>query len=222
MKALLLIGLLLIGNLFSQTAQQPEAEDTYQKAYVSAVDRMESKYPELQDEGSKLSILLDHRIAVAQINKDPALADPRFIEKFADEIAGELATIANIKKLAAEQEVPATATPTTAPAPAVTPRGANPEASLPIARLQTLARSGYVWAQYEMDRRNAQERVTASVNVGTMTQEAAATERVAIDQRFEQQLQNLQLEDLIEEQKRLKWSLQRLQQEQDRRRRHNR
>lgn len=233
MKALLLIGLLLTGVIFAQTpAEVAEASAKWNTAYQAAVDRAFSEYPDLQDDSSRFRILLDHRVDVAILKKDPAMDDPNFIARWADEMAAELRAIGRPVSEAAKDPQ---AAPSPAPVP-VTPAPARAQTSdeflqdyfAKVARgeagmdpkLQTRARSGDVYAQQEIERRRSLQGVTASVNAGTLSAEAAAAERAAIDQRHAQAVQQLQLNELIEEQERLKWSLQRLQQEQERRRRH--
>jgi hypothetical protein len=235
MKVSLLICLLLAGGISAQTSEQDEASRAYHKEYLAAVDKMEAKFPDLIEDRSTFTILLDHRISLAQIRKDPALADPNFILKWADEIAAELEAVGQpVTKPADANSAPKATTPATTPAPAsrqvrVLTHAEEAQAYLDkVARgeagvdpkLQTLARSGDVYAQQEIERRRALQRVTAAVNAGSMSADVAAAERATIDQRHAQAVQQLQLDELIEEQERLKWSLQKLQQEQERRRRH--
>lgn len=70
-----------------QLESQQVIQQSYQEKYISAVDAMEEKHAWTTDETSPLYGLLSDRISAAQARQDPALADPNFITKFADEIA---------------------------------------------------------------------------------------------------------------------------------------
>lgn len=94
-------------------AQQQVAQRSYQEQYQTSVDAMEAKYPEANDESSAFYRVLDDRVAAAVLRQDPALNDPNYIIKFADEVAADL----GMKKQAA--------TPPTAPARPSRPAGST-------------------------------------------------------------------------------------------------
>lgn len=52
-----------------------------------ACDRVEAKYPQLEDPNSIFSQALADKVDAAKARRDPAMADPKFIERFADDVA---------------------------------------------------------------------------------------------------------------------------------------
>lgn len=78
---------------------------SYQETYQAAVEAVESRYPALRDAESTFSQLLDDRVAAMQARGDQDLADPRFIERVADDLAAKL----GIQKGAAPPAPPARA-----------------------------------------------------------------------------------------------------------------
>jgi dsDNA-specific endonuclease/ATPase MutS2 len=81
----------------SATVRQASAQ-SYQAAFVSAVEMVESKYPESADDSSAFSRILDDKVAAAKARHDPALANPNFLVAFADEVAEMLGQKAPAKE----------------------------------------------------------------------------------------------------------------------------
>lgn len=70
-----------------EAVNQQSSAKGYQAEYLAAVDAMEEKHAWTTDEESPLYGLLLDRIEAAKGRNDPALQDPNFIGKFADQIA---------------------------------------------------------------------------------------------------------------------------------------
>ena len=67
-------------------ATTEQVQNSYDEQYQAAVDELEANYPDSLDDDSQSSQLLDDKITAARVRKDPALQDPRFILKFAEDI----------------------------------------------------------------------------------------------------------------------------------------
>lgn len=80
-------------------AEQAEAVrkaqvSSYQEDYAAAVTEMETKYADLlDDEDSPFADWLDDKVEAAKARRDPALSDPTFILKFAEQIASQVAKV---------------------------------------------------------------------------------------------------------------------------------
>lgn len=70
-----------------QQFQSKKSAESYQDTYQAAVDQMEAAYPEALDPDSAFYRALDDKVLAAQARKDPALADPNYILRFAEEVA---------------------------------------------------------------------------------------------------------------------------------------
>lgn len=71
-----------------QTAQVRQGEAlTYNASYAEAVKVVQGKYEAAKDDDSAFNRILDDKVAAAQARKDPELADPNFITRYADEVA---------------------------------------------------------------------------------------------------------------------------------------
>lgn len=70
-----------------QQFQSKKSAESYQDQYMAAVDQMEAAYPEALDPDSAFYRALDDKVLAAQARKDPALADPNYILRFAEEVA---------------------------------------------------------------------------------------------------------------------------------------
>ena len=73
----------------------------YQREFATAVEAVEARYPELGDDASAFSRILDDKVAAAKARRDAALADPNYIVAFADEVAemlGQRAAAAPIQR----------------------------------------------------------------------------------------------------------------------------
>lgn len=89
-----------IALLNRQILRAEQAEETASKQatsweyeYQDAVNRMEEKYAELLDDDTNpFGDYLDDKVEAAKARKDPALHDPNFILRFADEIAARMQT----------------------------------------------------------------------------------------------------------------------------------
>ena len=102
----------------SAAVRKAEAKN-YQQSYDSAIDELETRHPQAADETSPLYQLLSDRLEAAKARRDPALADPRFILKMADDVAALLGTT---RTPAAPAQAPRT-TPQPAPVRASRPVG---------------------------------------------------------------------------------------------------
>lgn len=78
--------------LRAEQAQQVQAvaDNSYNQQFAGAADAVEAMYPDLADEDSAMSRILDDRITAAQARQDPALRDPNFIKAFAAQVAQDL------------------------------------------------------------------------------------------------------------------------------------
>ena len=75
----------------SATTRTAEVQ-SYQQAYDTAVDELETKHPQSTDETTPFYQILADKVDAAKARRDPALADPRFILRFADDVAAMLGT----------------------------------------------------------------------------------------------------------------------------------
>jgi hypothetical protein len=82
------VGLLAQARISVIHEQQYAA--AYTERFESAVDELESRYPAVLDEHSSFHKLLDAKVIAAKVNHDPALHDPNYILKFAEELEGML------------------------------------------------------------------------------------------------------------------------------------
>ncbi len=99
------VGLLAEARIAAVSTQH-EAR-SYQQRYVESVDAFEAKYDWATDEASPLYELLDNKIEAAKSRQDPALNDPGYILKFADDIAERFGKPATIAKPPAPPAAPA-------------------------------------------------------------------------------------------------------------------
>lgn len=77
-------------NLFRAEQAEREAATqnrSWEADHETACDRVEAKYQQLEDPDSTFSQALADKVDAAKARKDPAMADPNFIEKFADDVA---------------------------------------------------------------------------------------------------------------------------------------
>lgn len=65
-------------------------QQTFAERFEANTDALEEKYPDLAEEDSYFTLLLDKKVEEAQKAKDPALQDPDFINVFAEEIAVQI------------------------------------------------------------------------------------------------------------------------------------
>lgn len=63
---------------------------SWEASHEQACDRVEAKYPQLEDPNSAFSRVLSDKVEAARARNDPAMSDPNFIESFADEVANTL------------------------------------------------------------------------------------------------------------------------------------
>lgn len=228
MKASLFILLALFSGFAQAETAGEQSQAAWAAAYRAAVEKMEAKYPDLRQHTSKFHVLLDHRVAVGQVRKDPALNDPNFILKWADQVAAELKEVGEsvTPAGAAPSEPKAQPSPTPSPAPPPTPqtrRAPSPAEQdfqtylEKVARgeagvdpsLQTRARSGDPIAMAGMERQLALNRVTARFNAGEIDQAGAAAERQLVEQQYQAALQAVQLDVLNENLERITRELER-------------
>lgn len=66
------------------------ANRSYQEQFEAACDAIETTYPDLADQQSVMSRILDDRITAAKARGDKALKNPGFIKAMADEVAADL------------------------------------------------------------------------------------------------------------------------------------
>jgi len=80
----------------AELSQRTEAQSRSQwnQEYETAVDELESKYPDVLDDNSTFTRFLDAKIKAAKTDSDPRLQDPRHVLVFADELATELKALA--------------------------------------------------------------------------------------------------------------------------------
>jgi hypothetical protein len=110
-----------IALLKAETAadERRERAGRYDAEYEAAVDAVEAKYPEAADENSAFNRVLDDKVTAALARKDPAVTDPRFILRFADEVAELLAIGAKARGTATKAQ------PAPPPARAARPVGST-------------------------------------------------------------------------------------------------
>ena len=99
-----LVPQLTEARIHAETRQSQAAN--YSQGWASAVDTIETRYPELQQPDSPFSELLDGLVLKARAERDPALADPNHLVILADKVAGILKTPA-----ATTPQAPATPIP---------------------------------------------------------------------------------------------------------------
>lgn len=97
-------------ELFAEQQQQKARE--FEAEYDKAIDELEEKFPEVLEENSRFTELLEEKLAAARFRNDPGLADPRFI-------------------LTKAREAAALLTPPASPAPSVRKAPAPPAATRP-------------------------------------------------------------------------------------------
>lgn len=80
----------------AELSQRTEAQSRTQwnQEYETAVDELESKYPDVLDDNSAFTRFLDAKIKAAKADSDPRLNDPRHVLVFADELADEIKALA--------------------------------------------------------------------------------------------------------------------------------
>lgn len=80
----------------AEYSQRTEAQSRTQwsEQYDTAMDELESKYPDVLDDNSPFTRFLDAKIKAAQADSDPRLADPRYVMEFADELVEEIKALA--------------------------------------------------------------------------------------------------------------------------------
>jgi hypothetical protein len=80
----------------AELSQRTEAQSRTQwnQEYDTAVDELESKYPDVLDDNSTFTRFLDAKIKAAKADSDPRLSDPRHVLLYADELAAEIQAIA--------------------------------------------------------------------------------------------------------------------------------
>lgn len=83
-----------------------QASQSFQVQYEAACDAIEAKYPELSDDNSRMSRILDDRIVAAKARGDKALANPNFILAMADEVAADLGITAGKPQPTAPKPAP--------------------------------------------------------------------------------------------------------------------
>jgi hypothetical protein len=76
-----------LGTAKAHAVVEKQALGAWQQQYLSAVDVMEEKYPDATDETTPFYQLLDDKVTAAEARKDPALNDPNYILKFAEQVA---------------------------------------------------------------------------------------------------------------------------------------
>ena len=69
-----------------QQQQSSEAEQRFQSEYNAAVEELESQFPDVLDDDSEFTQLLDEKLSAARYRKDPGLSDPRFILALAAQV----------------------------------------------------------------------------------------------------------------------------------------
>lgn len=80
----------------AEFAQRNDAQTkkSWDQEYDAAVDELEAQYPDVIDDNSPFTRLLDAKIKAAKSDADARLRDPRFILQFADELAEEIKAFA--------------------------------------------------------------------------------------------------------------------------------
>lgn len=73
---------------------EAQTRSQWSQEYDSAVDELESKYPDVLDDNSPFTRFLDAKIKAAKADSDPRLQDPRYVLEFADELASEIRAMA--------------------------------------------------------------------------------------------------------------------------------
>lgn len=99
------------------TQQEATHAAAYEDRYQAAVAELETAFPDVLDEDSAMSRLLEDKVTAAIARKDPALQDPGYILKFAHEVADMIGA----KPTTAQQPAAAPAAPKV-PAPPPAPR----------------------------------------------------------------------------------------------------
>lgn len=192
-------------------------KDEWAKRFNSAADAVEAKYPELKHAESQVSVLLDYKIRKAQASRDPALKDPYYIVRFADDVVNEMKDLGMELGLPTapqednEDNRPIAIVPPS-PKPSSDIQSTSPSRKLSPAeqevqdylkkvqagqaginpKLQTRARSGDPYAQAEVQRNHSLNEVNARVAEGEITEEAALAERSAIHADYTARIQQIQ------------------------------
>jgi hypothetical protein len=96
-----------------QNQQQAAANASYEQVYQSTVVELESRFPDVLNDDSAFTRILDDKVTAAQARQDPALSDPRYLLKFAEEVAS---------MLGASPTQPAAQPARSVPAPPAAPR----------------------------------------------------------------------------------------------------
>ena len=73
---------------------EAQTRSQWSEEYDSAVDELESKYPDVLDDNSPFTRFLDAKIKAAKADSDPRLQDPRYVLEFADELTAEIRAMA--------------------------------------------------------------------------------------------------------------------------------
>lgn len=73
---------------------EAQSRTQWSDQYDAAVDELESKYPDVLDDNSPFTRLLDAKIKAAKADSDPRLQDPGYVLEFADELAAEIKAMA--------------------------------------------------------------------------------------------------------------------------------
>jgi hypothetical protein len=63
-----------------------QAENQFRSEYSAAVEELESQYPDVLDDNSEFTALLDEKLAAARYRNDPKLANPRYILELAQSV----------------------------------------------------------------------------------------------------------------------------------------
>lgn len=95
------------------TQQAATQAAAYEDRYQAAVAELETVFPDVLDENSVMTRLLDDKVTAAIARKDPALQDPGYILKFAQEVAEMIGA----KPATAQQPAPAAKVPAPPAAP---------------------------------------------------------------------------------------------------------
>lgn len=69
-----------------QQQQSSKAEEQFQVEYDAAVDELETNFPDVLDDDSEFTQLLDEKLAAAKHRNDAKLSDPRFILELAAQV----------------------------------------------------------------------------------------------------------------------------------------
>jgi len=70
----------------SQQKELTKAEEQFRSDYAQAVYELETSYPDVLNDDSEFTALLDEKLAAARYRNDPKLADPRYILELAQSV----------------------------------------------------------------------------------------------------------------------------------------